>query len=585
LLVPVASFAVAKPTEPVAYKSFAPPQSMTRPGPSSTSLTPQLPSRSSTVSARMSTTLDPNDPESDLASRRQEVSDLSAQFETLGPANDELRRKREAADVEFKSLVAEKNRIVIRISQARALYEAESLILADTQGMLERERGVLENSKREIEGMEGALTAMEAEKVRIAAALEDIGGEVRDSQMKVREYQTKGAELTAELGGLRGEEESAGKMLELNVKLLASAQGEYNNIREDMAMTERNIERERSKSASLANQIAVQTGVTARERERLIDGGKRLESVSMHNLTSTQNLAAAVAGSQNLASSANDAAKPNDPKPVDAFDSFFACQPKQSTPSVSSGASPVLIESDMASIRSVESVGKSPVAGGVKQAGVVRSTTPVPVSPPKPASVGLGTSPPKTVSTAALGTSPPKAKAVGAPKPVGVGNTSTTKTAVVAKVAAKTTFAASTAPKTQPSSAPTTSVSPVKTTITASAAAESLLSGGSPNQMKKAAVVGAKAVSSSNNDLFDGPPLPPQATKPNKGSTSELFTGGARSISPSKFDDAFNGFGAAAPVFDFDAAFKSTVDGAGVPGSSLTPAKKLATGMLGVNNV
>lgn len=600
---PAASFASStsadssQPVEATLFKPMTAPTLLSR----NSNLTGSSSGLAPTLSASMNrppSTIYSGDSESDLASRKQEVKDLTAQFAVLEPANEELRAKREALDAEFKQITEERNKITIKISQARALYDAESQILVDTQAQLARERGILDTARAELEQMQAAISHMTGEKERVLAELDAARGQAVEAQARTRDLQEKGVELQTSLMELRTEHSSALKVLDLNQRLLADAQQEYEQIKADVAQTERSIERERTRSTQMQSQIAVQSAISDKERSKLSTSTANLAAVS-NSMSSISSASVAAGGGMGSRSgmAGNSSAE---------FDTLFGgTQSKQtatvaaSSASVKSAGSPSLagpsaispVLSDQISLKSVESTsGKSVSSSPKMPAQTLSGASPASATSPSTAGITAPKTAATTKPTGTAGTAKAKPKATTAAAKTGQQPVKKTATAAETKPAAaagspprqKTPSPASGAAN--PAAVPAAKQQVNRPTPSAAAVSIGVTNPVIPAAAPATGLGGANSMGSVYLMDLNEPPLPPQSTKPTQPpgtvqSAAEVnllfgdaFTpvsatgGGPRNVSPSKFDDAFRNFGPAggAAPFDFDAAFASTT-GAGAP--------------------
>lgn len=335
-LVPVANFASPKPAGLEGFKPLAPP--------------PPSGLRNASFAAsslQSSFTATPSvlDTESDVTQKRQEIKELEKQYDALKPASEELATKRAALDGEYKALIEQKNQLTIKMSQARAMYDAESQILVDTQNILQREKQLAEMSKQECAQLEAALAQIRTEKGKMDTQLRAATEEIEKAKAKTSEFQAQTVELREKLDKLRSEMSNTSKILEVNQKLLQNAQQEYQQIKMDLQQTETRFDYEKSRAQQMQNQIAVQSAITEKERQKI----KNLSNQSL-NLSSAESSTAPAPLTYTTTSAAATTPLPYTTTPTSApvavkqnttatsakddFDSFFeANRPKKSSPS------------------------------------------------------------------------------------------------------------------------------------------------------------------------------------------------------------------------------------------------------------
>lgn len=205
----------------------------------------------------------------ELKSRKQELKEAEKLFQSLNPAVEQVQAKRAEAEAELKALTDERNQITLKMSQQRALFEAEKQILADTQVVVARERGIVEIARQEVAQAERAVALMTSEKQNIESELANIRQEEEECKRLLRDFSEKKSVLRTQLDQLRGDQSSSAKMLEVNQKLLASAQTEYQQIKMDVQGAESRLEYDKTRTQAISNQIAVQSAINDKERIKM----------------------------------------------------------------------------------------------------------------------------------------------------------------------------------------------------------------------------------------------------------------------------------------------------------------------------
>ncbi|RKO89245.1 hypothetical protein BDK51DRAFT_40476, partial [Blyttiomyces helicus] len=141
--------------------------------------------------------------ESDLASRKSDLRQIESQLTMLQPAVEDLAARRSAVDAEYRSITEEKHRLTLQLSQARATYEADTAIVADTEQILYRERQNLEVSRAEWRSAEQTLGALRAEKISLEEAVATSRAELGDLHRQISELTEAAKPLRIEVEARR----------------------------------------------------------------------------------------------------------------------------------------------------------------------------------------------------------------------------------------------------------------------------------------------------------------------------------------------------------------------------------------------
>ncbi|KAJ3035576.1 hypothetical protein HDV00_003638 [Rhizophlyctis rosea] len=226
------------------------------------------------------------DPASELAERERELGqrkfDLKQteqQLSLLQPQSEELTKRREEVETDFKSVTEQKHQLTMRLSTLRATYEAETQIVADTEQQLYRERQMLEMSQVELAQGEQALGALESEKQALEQQLEQARITLNNVSERMRSVNDTVSTLRPEVEKLREETTVVLKQVELQQRLLESAEREHENVRMDFERERGRSESARARVNQLQGKIKVQGAITEREREKVRAAVKEREEV------------------------------------------------------------------------------------------------------------------------------------------------------------------------------------------------------------------------------------------------------------------------------------------------------------------
>ncbi|KAJ3225721.1 hypothetical protein HK099_006334 [Clydaea vesicula] len=226
------------------------------------------------------------DPVEELKAKKLELKDVEKQFENFKPLTEEMKEKRSAMDSEFKSVMDQKHQLTLKLSQARAMYEAESQILADTQSIVGKEKQIYELAKQELQQIEQALEVLTTEKENTLAFVNKCRIEAEEASKKAIELREQGSLIRADLDKLRAEHVNVSKILDVKLNSLQIAQAEYQQLKSDLQQTQSQYDHDKSRINAISNQIAVQSVVTEKEKQKLRSSQNNL---SQHRPTSSVN--------------------------------------------------------------------------------------------------------------------------------------------------------------------------------------------------------------------------------------------------------------------------------------------------------
>ncbi|KAI8800840.1 hypothetical protein BJ742DRAFT_874295 [Cladochytrium replicatum] len=242
------------------------------------------------------------DLELDVTVRRNELKDASDQAAKIVPMTEEIKQKREELENELRKLTTEKHELTLKMSQARADLEGNRMIVAETEGMLARERQMVEIARRDLENAKRQLDVLMLEKQRFDEMSRVNKENIVNYTQQIKNFSETSVGLASEVEQLKGEILDQIKLIEINQNQLVEEQKKYQSLQLERQQAQLQLEKERTSALNLANQaVAMKAQVAAAERENA------QIQVEIANVASA-NTAAAAANALTAASI---------PKPVD----------------------------------------------------------------------------------------------------------------------------------------------------------------------------------------------------------------------------------------------------------------------------
>eukprot|EP00842_Homolaphlyctis_polyrhiza_P004921 jgi/Hompol1/542/HPOL_001628-RA len=229
--------------------------------------------------------------EADVNSRREEVKRLTEQLQLLHPTAEELKKKRDELDADFKAVTDEKNKLTIEILQARATYDAEVQIVRDSQALLMSESQRLESSKYELKQIQEAITALREEHSSLTEQIQAYQKDIAESKRLIQISTEETNELRGELEKLRTDARQQQQLVEVNQRLLSSAQLEHQQFKMDLQQERERLEYARQKAAQLQQQASVQSAINQRE----LGSVKALEKERQREISRSNDILASMA--------------------------------------------------------------------------------------------------------------------------------------------------------------------------------------------------------------------------------------------------------------------------------------------------
>ncbi|KAJ3279727.1 hypothetical protein HK104_001197 [Borealophlyctis nickersoniae] len=207
--------------------------------------------------------------EADLANRKNELRLVESQLSALQPSTEELKRRREKVDAEYKSITEQKHNLTLQLSQLRATYEAETQIVTDEEQQLYRERQTLDIGRAEVQQAEQAVAALRQEKQAIEEQLEQGRADVMHLKRQIKEFNDAASSVRGEMDKLRSELLVQMQHVDVQNKLLSSVQGEYAQLRADVQNETERVESAKARILELQQRVKVQQAINEKERERI----------------------------------------------------------------------------------------------------------------------------------------------------------------------------------------------------------------------------------------------------------------------------------------------------------------------------
>ncbi|KAI8805369.1 hypothetical protein BJ742DRAFT_821061 [Cladochytrium replicatum] len=250
---------------PAASPSFSSAFSSTTP---SFGSTPGFGAAATTSSMFSSTGNIIQDLERDVTVRRNELKDASEQAAKIVPMTEEIKQKREELENELRKLTTEKHELTLKMSQARADLEGNRMIVAETEGMLARERQMVEIARRDLENGKRQLDALMMEKQRFDEMSRVNKENIVNYTQQIKNFSETSAGLASDVEKLKAEILDQINLIEINQNQLVEEQKKYQTLQLERQQAQLQLERERTAALDLANQaVAMKAQVAAVERE------------------------------------------------------------------------------------------------------------------------------------------------------------------------------------------------------------------------------------------------------------------------------------------------------------------------------
>ncbi|KAJ3257702.1 hypothetical protein HK103_004329 [Boothiomyces macroporosus] len=254
--------------------------------------------------------------EQTLSVRKQELEVFEAQLMDLKPSAEELKKKREAVEAEYKSVTEKRNAISVELSQLRATYEADLELVRDTQAIIYRESQTLQIAEAELNQYKEALKMVKAE-------MENLTKQKEKQQTDIAEYKKKISELTDEANMMRAEANKIAQevkqqqtFVDVNMKLLESTQQDYKQVKYNLEQETHKLEQERKRVIQLEQQASVQEAIIVREREKIAQAEKERQSQLKKSEMLSNSMTNLALEKEQISAMVSDIEFPNSPPPA-----------------------------------------------------------------------------------------------------------------------------------------------------------------------------------------------------------------------------------------------------------------------------
>ncbi|KAI9136783.1 hypothetical protein BKA69DRAFT_1128813 [Paraphysoderma sedebokerense] len=101
-----------------------------------------------------------------------EINKMNSQIADFQTKTTELKQQRNQLEMNLPNITSQKNDLLIQLSQAKALLEAETNLVNNLQAMYKQESLQLENHRQELSALESSYTTLQAEKQAISNSIE-----------------------------------------------------------------------------------------------------------------------------------------------------------------------------------------------------------------------------------------------------------------------------------------------------------------------------------------------------------------------------------------------------------------------------
>ncbi|KAJ3258513.1 hypothetical protein HDU77_002238 [Chytriomyces hyalinus] len=248
-----------------------------------TAATPTATSNFTFPTNSLGTTQSPNssltnlsdDRSQEITAAQAQVADLEKRRAMLLPAQEELRAKRAANEIQLQKVNLRKQELILELTQASATYEAEQAILQENMMLLEREQAALAQSQMDVDQAKQIVAAKLDEKNQVLRSIEAVREEMGDCLKSVaemdrvtRQYQEEITFLRPQFAQVHAELKKHLNQVEINKQLLASVTEEYQRLKMDVSKDEMLLEEEKRNLAMLENRVAVQSAINEKEKAK-----------------------------------------------------------------------------------------------------------------------------------------------------------------------------------------------------------------------------------------------------------------------------------------------------------------------------
>jgi hypothetical protein len=260
-----------------------------------------------------------------LAQKTQELKQFENELMDLSPSLQEIQKQREKVEKEYKEVSNRRNEVMIQVSQVRAQYEAEILVIRDVQDTLQRETRLVQTAQVELTQVQEALKVfsteknrLEAEKLKQSEALASMKKQIATTTEETNKFRSEIVEISAEV-------KQTQQYVDLNLKLVQSSKDEHMNIKMLLESETKKLLDEKKRVAQLEQQANVQEAITQRDREKI----ERLEIERSREKTKSDELLHVIDDVHDVKINANDA---DDTNPILPIANIAGVQLADSTP-------------------------------------------------------------------------------------------------------------------------------------------------------------------------------------------------------------------------------------------------------------
>ncbi|KAJ3025082.1 UNVERIFIED_CONTAM: hypothetical protein HDU68_007472 [Siphonaria sp. JEL0065] len=246
-----------------------------------------------------------DDRSADIANARAQLAELQKNRDVLLPAQEELRAKRAANEIELQKVLLKRQELTLELTQASATYEAETAIHMENLAQLQQQQQMLQMAQAEVDQAKQIVAAKLDEKNQVIAAIEAVKAEIADCQRHLAEmdamtkqYQEEISVLRPKFAEVHADLKKQMNLVEINKQLWTSVTEEHRQLKADFSREEQQLEEEKRKLTALSNQVAVQTAINDKERAKAQAAAASLSearSLSNSHTQSLSNLNAEVA--------------------------------------------------------------------------------------------------------------------------------------------------------------------------------------------------------------------------------------------------------------------------------------------------
>ena len=234
--------------------------------------------------------------ENNLKIRHQELNTYQSQLQDLKPNAEEIKKKREMLDLEYRSVTERRNHASIELSQLRADYELDLETMRDRQSMLASDYIELQAAQTTIARFKEEMAAIKKENENLAEKIDIQKKELVIVLKTVAGLESETAKLRQATHQIFNEAQQQQTQMDYHSKILESGKQEHDIVKKNLELEQGRLEADKKKVLQLEQQASVQHAIIEKEKLRVdIMERERLESVkkSQELLGSIQSMDAA----------------------------------------------------------------------------------------------------------------------------------------------------------------------------------------------------------------------------------------------------------------------------------------------------